>query len=218
MGNSGTQHLLNAGPKPSSATHSILSLGCKLAPCPDCNNEARAPRHPGPTFPLYNASRLSATVILPSPQPPGATLTDAGAEDEAPAQLPSAADRAVEEVGPFENYIKGETRDAAQCVCWAEQKAPGATCPFRALNPPHTDLDLAWPTLPGIARCKPAVPIVYRRAPEVRRPGPAPQPSIATETLNALCCLTLSAGMLQNYGGLPLERLNPHHNHNNTLA
>lgn len=41
---------------------------------------------------------------------PGATLTDAGAEDEAPAQLPSAADRAVEEVGPFENYIKGGTR------------------------------------------------------------------------------------------------------------
>ncbi|GFR52614.1 hypothetical protein Agub_g15130, partial [Astrephomene gubernaculifera] len=37
----------------------------------------------------------------------GATLTDYGAEDEAPAQLPSAADRAVEEVGPFENYIKG---------------------------------------------------------------------------------------------------------------
>ncbi|KAG2487792.1 hypothetical protein HYH03_013636 [Edaphochlamys debaryana] len=37
----------------------------------------------------------------------GASLTDAGAEDEAPAQLPSAADRAVEEVGPYENYIKG---------------------------------------------------------------------------------------------------------------
>ncbi|EFJ49123.1 hypothetical protein VOLCADRAFT_80889 [Volvox carteri f. nagariensis] len=37
----------------------------------------------------------------------GAKLTDYGAEDEAPAQLPSAADRAVEEVGPFENYIKG---------------------------------------------------------------------------------------------------------------
>ncbi|GLI63750.1 hypothetical protein VaNZ11_006823, partial [Volvox africanus] len=37
----------------------------------------------------------------------GAKLTDCGAEDEAPAQLPSAADRAVEEIGPFENYIKG---------------------------------------------------------------------------------------------------------------
>lgn len=43
----------------------------------------------------------------------GATLTDYGAEDEAPAQLPSAADRAVEEVGPFANYIKGKQADGS---------------------------------------------------------------------------------------------------------